>query len=366
MGVALSLQWDVFCRVVDNHGDLGVCLRLARDLHQRGQHVRLWVDDARALNWMANSDEERNWARPWPDETWVRERPSDVVVETFGCHLPPCVEAALAAQPPRAWLNVEYLSAQAWVERHHGLASPVMQGPAAGLVKHFVFPGFSAATGGLLREPDLLPRMAGHDERWLEQQPWAARARAQARRVSLFCYPSAPLAALFERLAGDGAHDIWVAGGTAAHQRAQRAWEAMGQPVRDAIHLLPLPWLCHADYDRLLWSCDLNLVRGEDSLMRALWAGRPLLWQLYPQDDGAHADKLAAFLQRFALTGTQDDARRQSWLAWNGLHSAAALSAGRDDGLGPEGLAAAQAWRAQLLALPSLGAQLLQRIGINP
>ena len=46
-------MWDVFCRVIDNHGDLGVCVRLARQLAQRGIQVRLWVDDARALTWMA-------------------------------------------------------------------------------------------------------------------------------------------------------------------------------------------------------------------------------------------------------------------------------------------------------------------------
>ena len=46
-------MWDIFCRVIDNHGDLGVCVRLARQLAARGVSVRLWVDDASALAWMA-------------------------------------------------------------------------------------------------------------------------------------------------------------------------------------------------------------------------------------------------------------------------------------------------------------------------
>ena len=50
------------------------------------------------------------------------------------------------------------------------------------------------------------------------------------------------------------------------------------------------------DFDHLLWACDLNFVRGEDSLVRALWAGQPLVWQLYPQSDDAHLAKLAAFM----------------------------------------------------------------------
>ena len=39
-------DWDVFCRVIDNFGDIGVCWRLARQLAgDFALHVRLWVDD---------------------------------------------------------------------------------------------------------------------------------------------------------------------------------------------------------------------------------------------------------------------------------------------------------------------------------
>ena len=39
-------QWDVFCAVVDNYGDIGVCWRLSRQLAaEHGIAVRLWVDD---------------------------------------------------------------------------------------------------------------------------------------------------------------------------------------------------------------------------------------------------------------------------------------------------------------------------------
>jgi hypothetical protein len=58
--------------------------------------------------------------------------------------------------------------------------------------------------------------------------------------------------------------------------------------------------LSQEDYDRLLWSCDLNIVRGEDSWIRAHWAARPFIWQPYPQSEGAHRIKLEAFLKRIA------------------------------------------------------------------
>ena len=40
-------------------------------------------------------------------------------------------------------------------------------------------------------------------------------------------------------------------------------------------------------------------MRGEDSFLRAQWAERAFVWQLYPQADEAHLAKLDAFLERY-------------------------------------------------------------------
>ena len=39
------MRWDLFCRALDNYGDIGVGWRLAADLGARGEAVRLWLDD---------------------------------------------------------------------------------------------------------------------------------------------------------------------------------------------------------------------------------------------------------------------------------------------------------------------------------
>ena len=63
---------------------------------------------------------------------------------------------------------------------------------------------------------------------------------------------------------------------------------------------------------------DWNFVRGEDSLVRALWAGKPFVWQIYPQHDGAHWDKLTAFLD-----GLSAPAVVRAWhLFWNAADAA--------------------------------------------
>ena len=46
----------------------------------------------------------------------------------------------------------------------------------------------------------------------------------------------------------------------------------------------------------LLANCDLNFVRGEDSLVRAIYSGKPFIWQPYIQGNDAHLEKLNAFI----------------------------------------------------------------------
>jgi uncharacterized repeat protein (TIGR03837 family) len=135
------MRWSLFCRVIDNHGDAGFCLRLARELVARGETVQLFIDDASALRWM--QADARIEPLPWPGEA---EQPAlgEVLIEAFGCELPSGVQRVAARDRP-LWINLEYLSAESYVERSHGLPSPVLSGPAGGCVKRFCYPGFHGA-----------------------------------------------------------------------------------------------------------------------------------------------------------------------------------------------------------------------------
>ena len=245
--------WDIFCRVIDNHGDLGVCWRLARDLAARGQAVRLWVDDVTALAWMAPQRPAGITVCDWPGGD-MDMQPGAVVIEAFGCELPTGFVARMAArQPAPRWINLEYLSAEAYVERSHGLASPQFNGPGAGLTKHFFYPGFTPRTGGLLREPGLLEDMLSFDgPAWLARHDWAAQPGE--RVVSLFAYANPALPALLDDLATQPTLLLACPGPLQA--------EVADRP---GLRTLALPYLPQDDYDRLLWACDLNFVRGEDS-----------------------------------------------------------------------------------------------------
>ena len=358
---APSLLWDVFCRVIDNFGDIGVCWRLACNLAERGQRVRLWVDDPSALRWMAPDGHDDVEVAAWAGAT-AFPPPGDVVVEAFGCDPDPSFLAAMAARATTGaaptWINLEYLSAERYVERSHGLASPQMSGPARGLTKWFFYPGFTARTGGLLREPALQAAQAVFDRAgWLASQGLAPAPGE--RLVSVFCYPGAPLDRLVAALAADG-RPTTIATAPGAATGAARATLA-GAGGAATLRQVALPWLAQSDFDRLLWACDLNFVRGEDSWVRAQWAGRPFVWQAYAQDDGAHGAKIDAFLALSLARAVPDAARTiRAWTAaWNGLDDpAAALPPWTPTALEDAG-DAALAWRAQLLASPDLAARLL-------
>jgi len=341
------MLWDIFCNVIDNHGDIGVCWRLAAELGARGERVRLRVDDASALAWMAPQGANGVDVLSWTSEAG----PGDVVVEAFGCELPEAFQAAIARlarhegiQP--AWINLEYLTAESFAERTHGLPSPVMSGPAAGLTKHFFYPGFTPRTGGLIREGDLLQRQAAFDRGgWLSARGIAPLGELL---VSMFCYEPAAMPDLVAQLAtASRPVRLLVTAG-----RATGAVQAvLGKDAsRGNLAVTYLPLMPHPDFDHLLWACDFNFVRGEDSLVRALWAGAPFVWQLYPQHDDAHHAKLEAFLDWLEAPAAECEFYR----AWNGI--TAELPPIDFDGWG----GAAASARERLLSQTDLVTQLLR------
>jgi len=350
-----ALAARILCRVVDNFGDAGVCWRLTRQLaREHGWRVRLTIDRPELLERLgANPDTDagdgkiviERWREPerWRERDLQRQGEpelqrcdEDVVVSAFGAEPPPALRAALAGAPRRPlWVHLEYLSAEQWVGSHHGLRSIK---PGDGAVEHFYYPGFDAHTGGLLREAAL---RAQHDAfvGSREQRAWLSTLgialEPGERLATLFCYPQAPIASWLRLLAGGPTRwRVLVPEGIADDALAAHFGRppAIGQSFRDAtLAVQRVPFLPQDQYDLLLWSADLNLVRGEDSWVRAQWAARPFLWQPYRQEDGVHLHKLRAFLQRLRAFAEVDDAM----LAWSGAgdwpRAWGALDAGLDD-----------------------------------
>ncbi|HEY3634191.1 MAG TPA: elongation factor P maturation arginine rhamnosyltransferase EarP, partial [Caldimonas sp.] len=308
------MQWDLYCRVVDNFGDIGVAWRLAADLAARGESVRLAVDDARALAWMAPDGSDGVTVVGWAEGPFI---PPDVVVELFGGGRPGSAWSTTADGRAPLLVNVEHLTAEPYAERSHGLPSPTRRAGEPPSTTWFFFPGFTPASGGLPREPGLLERRRafGTGDAWLASH--GIVVRPGERRVSLFCYVNDALGELLDVLSTEPTLLLATAG-----PAAKQVEEHLGATLtRGALRAALLPLIAQTEFDDLLWSCALNLVRGEDSLARAIWAGSPFVWQLYVQHDGAHLAKLDAFLDRFLAAAPVPLARavRAAFLRWNGV-----------------------------------------------
>lgn len=352
---------DIFCEVIDNYGDAGVCWRLGRALSQLGLQVRLWIDDLDRLARLRPSIDTALDMQPVDGfvlRRWHGEpiADADIVISAFGCRLPEATLQALACRAPKpVWINLEYLSAEPWVESSHRLPSPH---PRLPLVQHFYFPGFTPRTGGLLREASLPQARAAFDEPARDEflQRLGIAVPKGAALVSLFCYPSAPLAALLAAMrAGPPVVCVVPEGVTPL---APAAGETR---TEGSLTLQGLRFLEPDDYDRLLWSADLNFVRGEDSAARAQWSGQPFVWQLYPQQQRAHINKLEAFLSLYTdgLGEHTASLLRQCALDWNDEASSAFDWIGLHASL-PDLKAHGRVWQAKLESAGELAAGLVE------
>ncbi|MDP1559301.1 MAG: elongation factor P maturation arginine rhamnosyltransferase EarP [Nitrosomonas sp.] len=330
----MKQHWDIFCTVVDNYGDIGICWRLARELVSRHQlTVRLWVDDMvtfshiapnvnfnKSQQWL-NGVEIRYWSHPFEEGI----KPADVVIEAFACKLPESYMTVMAELPLHpVWINLEYLSAENWVANYHCLPSPH---PYLSLVKYFFFPGFSLGTGGLLRTKHHLSDKNIFDDKARSKFLQQLNVRAcmpSELRISLFCYDTAPLNELLTAWSKSTASiHVMVPQGSIA--KVVGAYFHCSLPkVGTILHKGKLtvqfiPFLEQSEYDQLLRCCDFNFIRGEDSFVSAQWSARPFVWHIYPQADNAHQVKLESFLDLYTakMIPSMAAAVRAFWLSWN-------------------------------------------------
>lgn len=336
---SMAEAW-VFVRVIDNYGDAGVGWRLscllAEYLHM---HVRLWIDDTDALNKLVPAPEKqaRITIEAWQGNAMMQQHLSAaadpvLVIETFGCELPPQVLERMGQCRP-LWLNWEYLTAEDWAVGLHAMSSLQPNG----LEKYFWFMGIDADSGGLLREPDYLA-----EREKFRQQPKLQHAFRQEYGLPLqhtgqlwlvFAYTSGQWAqwmAMWQQ--ADTLVTLWLAGGQVIESLRAAKLIAPDELQQEGdicelgnVTLVRIPFVPQAAFDRLLWLADAAIVRGEDSFVRALWAGLPFFWHIYRQDDDVHLQKLHSFWFK-AMQGWPAELRQAFTVLSDDLNGAGAVS----------------------------------------
>lgn len=313
---------DIFCQIIDNFGDAGVCWRLAKILARDHQmRVNLYIDQPQILEAVAaaeQADFHEITIKPWPQSPADYKECGAMVIEAFGCMLPDFViecmiEKKRAGDAPH-WIDLEYLSAEEWIKDAHAMTSTH---PTTGLKKTLFFPGFERWSGGVLREADYKIRRDqflndSHDlAAFCERIDMPQNIRAMILNldhdqpsprpilISYFAYRDAPLEQLLAILAAANRSIILLAP-VADFDASKPARE------RGGVQFHEIPFMSQPDYDRLLMICDLNFVRGEDSFVRAQLAGKPMIWDIYKQENNAHTPKLQAFLLQYCRSFDQD------------------------------------------------------------
>lgn len=304
----------IFCRVIDNFGDAGVTWRLAKRLRDLNLPVTLVIDAVdvlaklvhdldpaartavvrgiRIVDWDFFEAEVNAGNLDLIGGVW----PS-LVFETFGCRLPDAVEKGLCDGRERLWVNLDYLSAEEWVEGSHmvwGLH------PTLPVKKLWYFPGFTDKTGGLLIEDGLEEARRAFDAKAWRKAHGALPGR---RTLFFFAYPVNAIDRLAAGLkAADEPLNMMLAPGAASDMLA-KALEG-----DERFNVVRLPFVPQEEFDDILRAADAVIIRGEDSFVRAQLAGTPLLWATYPTDDKAHEIKLDAWLGRFEAVWPEEDA----------------------------------------------------------
>ena len=296
---------DIFCQVIDNYGDVGVAYRLAREFKR--------VYPNKKLRFVINQIEELNLIRKSEDIEIILykdiskiENSADLIIESFGCEIPKkYMDKAL--KNSKLIINLEYFSAEKWVDDFH-LQESFLGG---NLKKYFFIPGLSEKSGGILLDNEFLERkkkVEANKEYYLEK--FGIKEKYDLIG-SVFSYEK-NFDSLIEELKKLGKKIILLILSEKTQKNFIKYFDNGNN--YDKIKFVKLPFFTYDKYEELLALCDFNLVRGEDSFVRALLLGKPFLWHIYPQDENTHIKKLESFLEKYCSNNKE---LKQTFINYN-------------------------------------------------
>ena len=298
---------DVFCDVIDNFGDAGVCLRLCRDFSKKNYEVRLFCNNVNILNKITNSEDASNRflsLLSWSDKN-MDYSPSEVVIQAFSVRLPDNLIKKIKTRKSTV-INLEYLTAETFAEDCHKLPSY-----ADGFESFFFFPGFTKKTGGVVIEKSFLEKINKTKSK-------------ESKNITLFSYENEKVKSVINSLNKEKfILNIFEGKGLNNFNNQLKLNLSAGDEYKlNELTVRVLPMVSQDEYDSYLIDSKLNLVRGEDSIVRAMLTGNPFLWHIYPQEEDVHKDKIEALFDRMSeVCSSKKDVEilRQLTLSYNGF-----------------------------------------------
>lgn len=287
---------DIFCEVIDNFGDVGVAYRLAREFKRiyPNKKLKFIINQMNEINMIKKSDDIEIISY---ENISLIKKPADLIIETFACKIPK-EYMDKAVNESKLMINLEYFSAEDWVDDFH-LEESFLGG---NLKKYFFIPGLSMKSGGILLDKEFLERKKKVEE---NKKYYLLKYKIYEKYdliASIFSYEKNFDLLIRELKKLDKKILLLI-----LSEKTQKNFIKYfdNNNKYDKIKLVKLPFLTYDKYEEVLGLCDFNLVRGEDSFVRALLLGKPFLWHIYPQDENIHMKKLESFLEKYCPNDTE-------------------------------------------------------------
>lgn len=293
------MNYDIFCRVIDNYGDAGVCLRLGRELALMGHTVHLYCSSLETIRTIQNKEDATlNNLKiiPWDENLYKSYQAGTVIILSFSCRVDEKL-VSIIERSSRLIINLEYLTAENTAKDFNYLPSPVYKIPC-----YFFFPGFVAGTGGLNFEQSFIKRIKEFQKK---------KTSTAELSLTLFSYHNQALEKILKELISYHLPcSMTVFAGTSLDNLNGLLNLNLKEGdiyQEGSLRITANSMISQGAYNDLILKSDLNLVRGEDSISQAVLSGNPFLWQIYPQKDNADIKKLNAFLDVMEKFVTEDE-----------------------------------------------------------
>lgn len=305
---------DIFCEIIDNYGDIGVVYRTAKELQKifPKSKIRVFLnrlDEFKKINSQVLDLPSQNIdGIEYITFDYLRDNANElltaqVIIEAFGCQIPE-EYMEIAYDNSGLLINLEYLSAEDWIEDFHLQSSPLGRGK---LKKVFFMPGFTEKSGGVIADSNYLERI----QRVLEnkefyEKKYLSDIEDRENKIvgTLFSYEKnfTPLLEDLKKLDKDV---VILAMGEKTQDSLRKILKNFSiEDFRNSlkygkIEIRFLNFLNQEEYEELINIVDFNFVRGEDSFIRAVLTGKPYMWHIYCQEEYAHMDKIEGFLDKY-------------------------------------------------------------------
>ncbi|MCL2689410.1 MAG: elongation factor P maturation arginine rhamnosyltransferase EarP [Chitinispirillia bacterium] len=320
---------DIFCNCIDNFGDAGVVYRFAKEFNVKHPQcrIRVFIDSKETLQTIVKEIDPNQLIQEHESITYIstlalREElnndlgVADIMVEAFACHIPePLLE--LAYDKSKLIINLEYLSAENWVDDYHLKESLLGRGSVR---KFFFMPGFRKTTGGLILNSRLKSMLADNNFDRFKVLNALLSPFCNFHNVvdlqedeligTVFTYKRGFDSLLVDLAALNHETTLLIFGEKSKESISASLNRLLGDQYCESgkkqypqeyryknIKLIYMPFIDQHSYDTLLCCTDFNIVRGEDSLARAVLSGKPFIWNAYIQDEKYQQVKVKALLE---------------------------------------------------------------------